>query len=132
MGKWGYEQNETFVVASGSLTADFTDNWRIANAPTVIQAFLYVKYTKGNENQMEILIEESAIDDDNPSTEMYFCETISDNDGFVEHFILKLTESGDYRIPLQIGESEDRIKVSVRGDGTPAFTGAATLYFGIR
>jgi hypothetical protein len=132
MGKWGYDQDETFNIASGGLTLNFADNQRIANCPTVIQGFLYIDYTKGNETELQVRLEESFVDDDNPTTELYFQETIIDNAGLVELYTFKFTESGMYRIPFQLGESEDRIRVSARGEGTPAFSGEVNLYFGIR
>ena len=132
MGKWGENQNQTFIVPSGSLTINFADNLRIANCPSVIQAFIYVDYTKGSEDALEVRLEESLVDDDNPSTEMYFQETIVDNDGLVTLFVFRFTETGKYRIPFQLGESEDRMRVSVRATGTPPFSGDVTLYFGIR
>lgn len=132
MGKWGYDQNETFNIASGGLTLNFEDNLRIANAPTVIQFFLYVDYSKGNETELQIRVEESFVDDDDPNTEQYFQETIVDNAGLVELYTFRFTETGKYRIPFQLGESEDRVRVSARGEGAPAFTGEVKLYFGIR
>ena len=132
MGKWGYNQDETFNVASGGLTPNFDDNIRIANCPTVIQAFLYVDYTKGSEDALEIRVEESFVDDDNPTTEQYFQETIVDNAGLVELYTFRFEVTGKYRVPYQIGESEDRLRVSARGAGTPAFSGEAKIYFGIR
>lgn len=132
MGKWGYNQDETFVVSSGSLTANFNDNVRLANCPEVIQAFLYVDYIKGSEDALEIRVEESLVDNDNPGTEMYFQETIVDNDGLATLFVFSLEISGKYRIPIQVGESEDRMRVSVRGVGATPFSGEASLYFGIR
>ena len=132
MGKWGYNQDETFVIASGSLTPNFGDNIRIANCPTVIQAFLYVDYTKGSESALEVRVEESFVDDDNPTTELYFQETIVDNAGLVELYTFRFEVTGKYRIPYQIGESEDRLRVAARGVGTPAFSGTVKLYFGIR
>jgi hypothetical protein len=132
MGKWGYNQDQDFIVASGSLTANFNDNVRIANCPSVIQAFLYIDYNKGSETSLELKLEESLVDDDNPGTEMYFQETIADNAGLVNLFVFSFTETGKYRIPIQLGESEDRMRVSVRGTGATPYDGAATLYFGIR
>ena len=132
MGKWGYNQDETFNIASGDLTQNYEDNVRIANCPTVIQFFLYVDYTKGSEDSLEVRMEESFVDDDNPTTEQYFQETIVDNAGLVELYTFKFTETGKYRIPFQVGESEDRMRVSARGTGTPAFDGEVKLYFGIR
>lgn len=130
MSKWGADYDETFVVTT--LTADFDDNVRLGNVPDVIQAFVYIDYTKGSETSLEIRIEESMIDDDNPTTELYFGETIADNNGDVEQFVLRLYASGNYRLPLQIGKAEDRIRVAVRGAGTPPFSGTATLYYGVR
>ena len=132
MGKWGPNQNQTFIIPSGSLTSSFDDNLRLANAPSVIQAFVYIDYTKGNEDALELRLEESVIDDDNPSTELYFQETIVDNDGLVTLFLFKFEQTGKYRIPFQLGESEDRMRVSARGTGVPPFTGSVNLYFGIR
>lgn len=132
MGKWGFNQDETFVISSGSLTANFDNNVRIANCPSVIQAFLYIDYTKGSEDSLEIRVEESLVDDDNPGTEMYFQETIVDNDGLTTLFVFQLKTSGKYRIPIQLGESEDRMRVSVRGTGATPYDGNATLYFGVR
>jgi len=128
--KWGIAYNESFVVTA--LTPNFVDNARLANIPYVIQAFVYIDYVKGSETALEIMIEESNTDENNPGVELYFVETIADNDGFVDPYLFKLTETGAYRIPLQVGESEDRLRVSVRGAGTPAFTGTATLYYGVR
>ena len=130
MGKWGVNQDETFVVTT--LTADYADNRRLANLPDVIQYFLYIDYTKGSETALEIRVEVSCVEDDNPATEGYYVETIADNDGYVEQFIFKLTESDKYRIPLQVGEGEDRVRVAVRGAGTPPFSGTAVLHFSIR
>jgi len=132
MGKWGVDQDQTFIVSSGNLTTNFEDNTRLANVPYVIQAFVYIDYTKGSEDYLEVAVEESLVDDDSPSTELYFYETIVDNEGYVEKYIFKFTESGRYRLPMQVGESEDRLKISVRGAGTPPFDGEVTLFFGIR
>lgn len=132
MGKWGANQDQTFDVTSGSLTANFNDNVRIADCPSVIQGFLYIDYTKGSEDSLELRLEESFVDDDNPSTEQYFQETIIDNDGLTTLFVFSFTQSGKYRIPFKLGESEDRIRVSVRGTGATPYDGSASLYFGIR
>jgi len=131
MGKWGVNQDETFEVTT--LTADFADNIRLANVPYVIQAFLYIMYTQGDETELEIRVEESCVENEDPVTEHYFVETIADNSGYVEPFIFKLTASGNYRIPIQVGEGEDRMRVAVRGGGgAPPYSGTAKLFFSIR
>lgn len=132
MGKWGPDQDDTFVVAAGSLTDTFEDNMRVANTPTIIQAFIYIDYTQGNETKLEMRVEESPQEDEGVTVEDYFVETIADNEGCVTPYIFCFETSGRYRIPFQIGESEDRLRVAVRGAGTPAFTGSVTLLYGVR
>jgi len=127
---WGENYDQTFDITN--LTTTFSDNSRVALTPAVIQAFVYIDYTKGNEDELQVLVEYSPVFDDTSPSNLFFADTISDNDGTTETFIFRFTQSGTFRIPVQLGESEDRIRVSCRGAGTPPFTGTASLYCSVR
>lgn len=132
MPKWGVNLDEDFNVVA--LTADFADNIRVgrlAGGTGVGQMFLYIEYEKGDEDALEIEVRYSS-SEDAPPGEMFFIETISSDDGDVGVFYYRLKSTGDWRIPIQFGRSEDYVKVSVRGIPAPGpFTGTATLFFGI-
>lgn len=133
MAKWGIPGTQTFIVVSGSLTDDFADNVRIAQIPAdAQQTFVYVDYTKGTEDRLEVKIEEARVDDVFNSPTRFFQEVIVDSDGYVAPFVFKFTASGKYRVPLPAGVSEDRIRVSVRGYGLLPFSGGAELLYGVR
>ena|SRR3989304_5139377 len=144
MPLWGESLSETFQVGfSGpQLTSDYVDNRKIARlsgstasvSSKFDQAFVYVKYTKGSEDGIDVLASFSRVEDQPPG-EDFFDEVIRDDatSGLLEDRSYRMATSGTKRIPLQIGKSEDRLMVSVRGFGAAAqpYTGVVELFFGL-
>ena len=124
MGRWGETEDQDFIA---TLTNDFSNNEEVALLPQVQQFILYLDYTKGSESSLEIKLE-YALQWNTPK--VFYQESIMDiGSQIVTPYVITISVSGKYRIPLPVGIQEDQIKISVRGVGSVAAPGSVTLDF---
>lgn len=125
MGRWGTAGNEDFNVTT--LSNNFDDNKKVALLPQVTQVIIYLNYTKGSETRLEVRFRYAHKFD---TPKVFYQESLLDiNTQQVTLYVMEITASGPYRIPLPVGVQEDQIEVAVRGIGVPSPTGTATLDF---
>ena len=134
MPRWGINGDQLFACPAGTLTNTFTDNQKLANLKHVNQFLLYVDYAQGDESGVEIMLEVSPAEDNGPPTEQFYLDVAVNVAGTVTPFTYKIASTGKYRIPLPVGVSEDRIRVSVRsyGPGPYPSSGSLNLFYSVK
>ena len=129
MPQWGPEQNQTFEVAAGDLTAVFADNQKIGVLRNAARVALYIEYPlKGTEDQLEVLVEFHPKSSPNGT---YFPLTTVDT-GTSEMTVSPAfftTVAGSFVLPLGAIVRETEVRVSVRAPVPGGGPEAVTLYF---
>lgn len=125
--RWGLKENEEFEITALTSTFDAA-NSRLANIRQSDVVLIYLDYSKGAEDKLEIKMEYSLCGDAPPNEEFFEECVVSNASGEVTPFRHFFLTTGKYRIALPMALGEDRIRVSVRGVGA-AVDGTAKLYF---
>ncbi len=123
MSRWGEKRDETFEIAGGTLTTDPIANQKVARLSNTSQLIIFVDYTKGTEDSIELFPEFEDKDDQGK----FFNLTGRNASGDYIVDSVKLIATGKYRIPLPTVLRESRVKVGVRANGDLTTTGAVTL-----
>jgi len=131
LSSWGTGYDTTFSVAGAGLTKDYADNNRIGNIISADSYYLYLNYTKGDEDGIEIRREFNA--SDGSGNDYFLATEIDASTNVAEEDIIQFTSSGKYRLFEQCSLQERFIKVSVRAlasSSDPPYSGTSiTLTF---
>ena len=127
MPLWGPKQDETFVIGTGELTLFFTDNQKVAVLRAAGHFNIYIDYTKGTEDEIQIQIE-TEIKDDTPGG--FFIEAARDvNDGKYIKDPIRIVETSRLRIPIPVVAGESKARVSIKAVGSVVTPGPVTIRF---
>lgn len=130
--QWGEDKArlERFIIdgAVQQLSGDFADNEKIALLETTDEIVLFVEYTKGSENLIEI---EVAFADRDVGEDVFFVQQIAAASGTVSDFIYRISGSRNLRLPIPVTVREYKMRVRVRKQGGPPLgTGVLELFYG--
>jgi len=109
-----------------SLTGDFADSQAVADIKQADAMALYVDYTKGDEDGIELRL--SFRPEGAPADDYYQDSRLNMGDGVVTSITYLLSETAKIRIPDPVLIQEDKLLVEVRGlPAGPALTYSGTV-----
>jgi len=114
-------------LAEGTLTTDYNDTKGEGDIKDQIQSLVYVDYTKGTEDYVEIVISFSHTESDFFSSSYIYYD--SDADEFLlKELPIRMRETGRRRIPLPVSILETKIEVKARGFNLGGSPGTVKIF----